>query len=229
MDNSNLEMFNMLEKVMTIKEALGQGTKPENTNSSENKQQDETGNSFGSIANAMKMIEIMQAVNAFNKPLDRQEEQEDNHDIKTENLEENKTEQEKPQFSKQSFSNKEEPKKTTALKYFDDPIHTDELLGIKAAIPYLSLESQRTIGVMVKLFELKSVIEMYGNVRNETLEQGKFENEITAMSFKKRDGNYKKEMLNAIRPHMPKEKQAQIELIMKLLDIKELLKKINTN
>ncbi len=125
-----------------------------------------------------------------------------------------------PGFSKDSSSNinertidTENEEKKPPPKYYDDQINTPGLLSIKAAIPYLDFEYQRKIGVLIKLLELKKLLEMYSQTA------------IQISSTK----DYKRGMLTAIRPHMTEDKRNKIDILLKLIDIDEIVRKSKNN
>lgn len=100
------------------------------------------------------------------------------------------------------------PSPTTA--YFDDSIHTPALKSIKSAIPYLEYKYQKNLGIWVKLVELQKLMEMYSHqaVSMQGTEQGR---------------DWRRGMLQAIRPHMEEEKQYQIDMLLKCLDMRDIM------
>lgn len=93
--------------------------------------------------------------------------------------------------------------------FYDAPIHTPALRTIKAAIPHLDYRYQKNLGVMVKLIEIQRLLEMY--------------NERIVASECQGGNNWRRDMLQAIHPHVPEEKQNMLELLIKMIDIKEIL------
>ena len=49
------------------------------------------------------------------------------------------------------------------VKYYDDEINTPTLKIIKAIVPYLNLESQKQLGIMIKIIEIQRLSEFYSN------------------------------------------------------------------
>ncbi|WP_058486246.1 hypothetical protein [Defluviitalea phaphyphila] len=105
---------------------------------------------------------------------------------------------------------------TTPTILFDESIHNQQLKVIKAAIPYLSFSHQRMLGILVKSLELKRVFDIY-KIN---------ENPLSSTSIKS-NPNWKLDMLNSIKLHCNKEKQYVVDMLIKIMDIGELMKKIN--
>jgi len=93
--------------------------------------------------------------------------------------------------------------------YYDDPLHTPALRSIKAAIPYLEPEYQQIMGILVKLIELKKLLDAYA---------GKL-----FFTQNKHPGDWRKNMLLAVRPHMEKDKREKIDFLLKAIDMKEMM------
>lgn len=104
---------------------------------------------------------------------------------------------------------RESQEQTPQIQYYDDPIHTPAMRSIKSAVVYLEPEYQKQMGIFIKLLELKKLLEAYS------------EKMITMQT--KDEGNWRKNMLLSIRPHMDKEKQAQIDLLITFIDLKEIM------
>lgn len=101
---------------------------------------------------------------------------------------------------------------------FDETIHTPELKVVKAAIPYFEPYHQKILGVFVKAMEFKRVIDMY--YKNP-------ENPLINMNLKS-NPYWKTEMLNSFKPHCSHENQYLIDIMVKVMDIGELMKKIQS-
>ncbi len=99
------------------------------------------------------------------------------------------------------------PTESVSETVFDDEINTPAIKSIKAAIPYLEPRYQKNVGLMIKLIEIQRLIEVYSN-RAVALNDGV---------------NWKRGMLTAIRPHVVGEKQALIDKLIKVMDMKELI------
>jgi len=100
---------------------------------------------------------------------------------------------------------------------FDETVHTPQMKVIKAAIPYMKVDHQRILGVFIKFLELKKVIDIY---RNDSPP-------LASTSFLT-NPNWKIDMLASIRPHCTEEKQYMVDMMTKVIDIGELMKKMYT-
>ncbi|HHW67607.1 MAG: hypothetical protein PWP07_1153 [Epulopiscium sp.] len=100
---------------------------------------------------------------------------------------------------------------------FDETLHTPQMKVIKAAIPYLKLHHQRVLGVFVKFLEFKKAVDLY-----------KHNNSPLSIKSLEENPNWKIDMLNSIRPHCTEEKQCMVDMVMKVIDIEELMKKMHS-
>lgn len=105
--------------------------------------------------------------------------------------------------------------KTTekTYKYYDEPIHTPAMRSIKSAIPYLEPEYQRSMGIFMKFIELKKLLEAYSS-KMISMQSGE-------------PGDWRKNMLLAVRPHMEEDKKEKIDMLVKMIDMKEMLDLMN--
>ena len=103
--------------------------------------------------------------------------------------------------------------------FYDDPILTPELVAIKSAIPHIERKYQRPLGMLVKLVEMRRLMELYEP-----------EADMRAQSASEKDTGYserRRNMLGAIRANITDEKtRTQIDILQKAMDISELLKKL---
>ena len=100
-------------------------------------------------------------------------------------------------------------------KYFDDPIHTNSIKNLKAMIPYVDAQYQKNLAIFIKLIELQKVVEMYDS------------QEVSILSVGEGDGtDWRRGMLAAVRNHSSEDKQQMIDMIMSLMDIKEVMDKM---
>lgn len=100
---------------------------------------------------------------------------------------------------------------------FDESIHTPQMKVIKAAIPYMDPSQQKILGIFVKSLELKRVMDVYRTN----------DNPLSATSVSS-NPHWKMDMLNSIRPHCSEEKQCLVDMMTRVMDIGELMKKMNT-
>jgi len=106
-----------------------------------------------------------------------------------------------------------EPPSAQAFAFYDDPIQTPALKAIKAAIPYVEHPYQKPLGLYVKMIEIQKLMEMYSQT-------------AIHMQSAATGGDWRRGMLNAIRPHMPGEKQTQIDFLLTALTLQDILKKM---
>ena len=83
------------------------------------------------------------------------------------------------------------------------------------SIPHLDLRHKKAASVFVKMLELKSVLEYYGQEEEKSGVQSGFTAEI-----------WKKETINAMRPFLSDDKQLMMDLILKFIEIKKILEKL---
>jgi hypothetical protein len=91
------------------------------------------------------------------------------------------------------------------LSDFDRELQSPAIRSIKAAIPYLSYDYQRSIGIAVKLMELDLLLNKYT---------------VLAASS---DGDNGKKMLLAVKAELPENVKPTADLLIKITEITELL------
>jgi len=115
-------------------------------------------------------------------------------------------------------SMQQEPEKQPSGKheaqYYDDSVLTPTIRSIKSAIPYLEHRYQRPLGITIKLIEIQRLLEMY-NRKICTMQDGKGK-------------DWQRGMVEAIRPNIPEAEQYRLEMLLKLMDVKELYEKIHS-
>lgn len=102
------------------------------------------------------------------------------------------------------------------VRIFDEDSQVPGLKAIKSAIPYLEPRYRKNLGLIVKLIEIHKLIETYG---------------YSAMQTHGRppgadDNGWRREMLMAVRPHMSAEKQNITDLLIKCIDMMEIVRKM---
>lgn len=100
---------------------------------------------------------------------------------------------------------------------FDETVHTPQMKVIKAAIPYMEINHQKVLGVFVKFLELKKVVDIYKN-----------NNAPLSANSLSTSPHWKIDMLNSIRPHCTEEKQCMVDMMAKIMDISDLMKKMSS-
>ncbi|MCD7778260.1 MAG: hypothetical protein LUH47_07140 [Clostridiales bacterium] len=88
----------------------------------------------------------------------------------------------------------------------DMKLETPALRTIKAAVPYIDSRYRRSLGVMVKLIEIDRFLNEYKNIDSMSLGEGN-----SGTSF-----------LKAVVPELPKESRKTGEMLIRLLEIKEI-------
>lgn len=96
-------------------------------------------------------------------------------------------------------------------------IHMPALDSIKAAIPYLDGRYRRYMGIFVKLIEIQRMMELYSQAA------------AAMCSDKNETGNWRRNMLEAIKPHMDENKADLIDFLMKLIEMKEVYSRVKTS
>ena len=120
----------------------------------------------------------------------------------------NDAEQAEPEAPPPQY-NEEQARPAASVEALTD---TPELRGIKAALPYLDERYQRNISIFIKLVEMQRLLEAYGR-------------RVIDMHARQ-DPDWRRGMLKAIRPHMPEEKQKQIDTLLNALSMQELMWKM---
>ncbi|NLK20678.1 MAG: hypothetical protein GX308_01045 [Epulopiscium sp.] len=100
---------------------------------------------------------------------------------------------------------------------FDETIHTPKMKAIKAAIPYMEYSNQKILGVFIKSLELKKVLDVYSNA-----------NSPLGAANLTSNPNWKTDMLNSIRPHCSEDRQCVLDMLVKIMDIGELINRVKT-
>ena len=98
-------------------------------------------------------------------------------------------------------------------KFYDDPIQSEGLKMMKAAIPFLNPAYQKQMGLLAKALELKKLLEYY-------------QQQALVIQSKQED-NWQRGMLLAVRPHMSNDKKHKIDLLVHALDMQEIIIKMN--
>lgn len=99
-----------------------------------------------------------------------------------------------------------EPKE---IYFYDDDILTSNLAIIKCTIPYLKIEQQKILGIMVKLIEIQKLQEKYTYM------------EKNKLNYKYHDWQH--ELLESLLYYVDEDKHKKIENAIKFLDMKNLL------
>ncbi|MDR3239848.1 MAG: hypothetical protein LBT44_07150 [Clostridiales bacterium] len=116
----------------------------------------------------------------------------------------------------ESQSNEPRPKNPAPdfARLFDQSVNTSPIQAMKAALPYVDAQHQKMMGFWIKICEIQSLLEMY---RNDTQ---------LLYRFNPREKDWRRGMLLSIRPHMSGENQNKIDFFLKLLEIKEVMDKL---
>lgn len=100
---------------------------------------------------------------------------------------------------------------------FDEIIHTPQMKVIKAAIPYMEPYHQKILGIFVKALEFNKVINVYNSTETPL-----------STAHLKSQSHWKTGMLNSIKPHCSEDKKCMLDMMIKVMDIGELLNKMKT-
>lgn len=102
------------------------------------------------------------------------------------------------------------------VKLYDEDSQVPGLKAIKSAIPYLEPRYRKNLGLMIKLIEIHKLIETYGYSAMHT-------HGGPAVT----GGNgWRREMLAALRPHVAPEKQRITDLLIKCMDMRDIIRKM---
>lgn len=97
---------------------------------------------------------------------------------------------------------------------FDEEIQNQDMKIIKSIIPYMNLNQQKMVGVFVKFMEIKNILAK------------KDEDKVIVQN--QDDETLPREILMAIQPHCSGEKQNMLNIILRMLELKKILLKVET-
>ncbi len=196
MSDNNQDIFKMFEQAMAMSNLLNSNSSNQTQNNNDNMQ---------------KMKQLMEMMQFFNTQTPNENnktpQQKNTHQPKNEHNTEN---------IKDSQKHQKPNEMNTQIRpiFYDEEILTPELKSIKAAIPYLDIRYQKTIGVLIKFIEIQKLMENYGyRMLNINTENNK---------------NWRKDMLLAIRVHMTEDKKNMIDMLIKFLDMKDIMLKMRS-
>jgi hypothetical protein len=89
----------------------------------------------------------------------------------------------------------------------DERIHNPALAGLKSAIPHLEPRHRKYMEIFVKIIEIQKIMDYYSNANDAILPRG----------------NWRKNLLLAIRPHMEGQMKGNIDLLIKISDMKDMM------
>jgi hypothetical protein len=99
-------------------------------------------------------------------------------------------------------------------RLFDQSVNTSSILAMKAALPYMEAHHQKTFSLWIKFCEIQKLMDMY---RNQTQLQYRG----------RREKDWRRGMLLSIRPHMEETNRRKIDLLLKALELKEIMENLN--
>lgn len=97
---------------------------------------------------------------------------------------------------------------------FDEEIQNQDMKIIKSIIPYMNLNQQKMVGIFVKFMEIKNILDK------------KDEDKVIVQN--QDDETLPREILMAIQPHCSGEKQNMLNIILRMLELKKILLKVET-
>lgn len=96
----------------------------------------------------------------------------------------------------------------------DSLVHTQEMKMIKAAIPFLDLNIQKSLALIIKILELRNTMQLYND-----------SNEILTQETKHPDRQ--RRMLQSIRDECTEPNQNIVDLMLKVMDMQSIMDRIN--
>lgn len=115
-------------------------------------------------------------------------------------------------------NNENSEESTELIQYkpipFDEEIQNQDMKIIKSIIPYMNLNQQKMVGVFVKFMEIKNILDK------------KDEDKVIVQN--QDDETLPREILMAIQPHCSGEKQNMLNIILRMLELKKILLKVET-
>lgn len=120
-----------------------------------------------------------------------------------------------PKIEENSEKNEES---TELIQYkpipFDEEIQSQDMKIIKSIIPYMNLNQQKLVGVFVKFMEIKNILEK------------KDDDKVIVQN--QDDETLPREILMAIQPYCSGDKQNMLNIILRMLELKKILLKVET-
>ena len=96
------------------------------------------------------------------------------------------------------------------FKPYDDEINTPVLMAVKSAIPFLDSQSQRKMGILVKVIEIQQLLKMYES------------NAPQALNI-----NWQRNMIAAVKPYTDESTQKMLETLIRLIDFNDFMEVFN--
>jgi hypothetical protein len=88
------------------------------------------------------------------------------------------------------------------------------LKAVQSAIPFLEVNQQRTLNIIIKFLEIKQLEKTYKNI------------ESTSSVYK--NPNWKYDMIKAMKPHLNDSKKNNIDMLLNIIEMKSMLKNLET-
>lgn len=129
------------------------------------------------------------------------------------NNETDKKDNEKPYKEKVVVSENPKKEEKYYVQPFDNDLQTPAIRTIKAAIPHLEYKYQKNMGILVKVIELDNLLKKYKNMTVEV------QSNVNA--------DWRKGMLLSIKPQLDYKKQQMIEMLIKFMDLKDIMENLN--
>lgn len=98
---------------------------------------------------------------------------------------------------------------------FDEELQTQDIKIIKSVIPYMNITQQKMVGILVKLMEIKILLE-------------KTEEEQIVTAQNEDNSQLHRDILMSIQPYCSNDKQNMLNMILKMLEMKKILVQIQT-
>lgn len=92
---------------------------------------------------------------------------------------------------------------------FDEELQNQDIKMIKSIIPYMNINQQKIIGVLVKFMEIKNLLE-------------KKEEDIVAIQSENINQWYRN-VLMSVQPYCPEDKKHILNIMMRMLELKKIL------
>lgn len=108
----------------------------------------------------------------------------------------------------------ENKKKEVEIKEEDKDFKVSKkVLALNKILPYLEYKQQRNISIVIKILELKNILDSYDS------------NQIKVQSYSKENReSIKSKMLEEVKPYISPEKEQKLNMILQLLELQTILK-----
>lgn len=97
---------------------------------------------------------------------------------------------------------------------FDEELQTSDMKMIKSILPYMNSSQQKLIGVIIKIMEIKNLIE-------------KKDEDIVVMQTENEE-ELSKEILKTVQPYCQDDRKNMVNILLRMMELKKILLQVET-